>query len=440
LQPATAIPGQVLFTPVLPVATKTFTTTGGCDSTVTLHLTINYSPVSAVIAAPAGLSGCPGTGVALTATINDGGNGAISSYQWLLNGNPIGGATAASYTALQSGNYSLKATNANGCSITAAGVAVTVADNTPPVVHTQNLTVYLDASGNAVITAAQVNNGSTDNCAISTMSLDKTNFNCSDVGVKTVTLTVTDASNNTATGTAAITVADNTKPTVIVQNISVTLGAGGTATITAAQVNNGSSDNCAIASMVLDKTSFSCANIGSNTVTLTVTDVYGNSDFKTATVNVIGTTYVTNTNTGKNFCTIQAAINDVQTVAGHNLEVQPGTYNEQVLVNKAVTIKGIGASQPVVSFTGTTTGKKTLFDVSVNNVSIENLNIRVDQARLISAIIASSASLNNISVKNNRIDAYASSNAAPAGSYSDRNAVSINYSGLPISGFHQVLM
>ena len=41
-----------------------------------------------------------------------------------------------------------------------------------------------------------INNGSTDNCSIQSMSLDSTNFDCSEVGANTVTLYVTDVNNN----------------------------------------------------------------------------------------------------------------------------------------------------------------------------------------------------------------------------------------------------
>jgi len=176
-------------------------------------------------------------------------------------------------------------TDNNGWTNTATQT-VTVTDTEKPVVHTQNVTVYLDASGNATVNVAQVNNNSTDNCGISSYSLSKTNFNCSNLGANTVTLTVTDASGNANTATATITVKDNTAPTAIAQPITVYLNAGGTATVTAAQVNNNSTDNCGISSYSLSKTSFNCSNLGANTVTLTVTDASGNAASTTAIVTV----------------------------------------------------------------------------------------------------------------------------------------------------------
>ncbi|MDB5122453.1 MAG: hypothetical protein JWP94_582 [Mucilaginibacter sp.] len=179
----------------------------------------------------------------------------------------------------------LTLSDAAGNTSTASAV-VTVQDNVPPIAIAQAITVQLDATGNAVITAAQINNGSTDNCAIATYSLDKTTFDCSNVGANTVTLTVTDTHGNASTATAVVTVQDNVPPVVIAQNITVQLDAIGNAVITAAQVNNGSTDNCAIATYTLDKSTFDCSNVGANTVTLTVTDIHGNASTATAVVSI----------------------------------------------------------------------------------------------------------------------------------------------------------
>src|SRR6185295_12357741 len=39
-----------------------------------------------------------------------------TTYQWYLNGNPIQGATSKTYTTKDKGNYTVKITDANGCS------------------------------------------------------------------------------------------------------------------------------------------------------------------------------------------------------------------------------------------------------------------------------------------------------------------------------------
>ncbi|MCB0568201.1 MAG: HYR domain-containing protein, partial [Phaeodactylibacter sp.] len=106
------------------------------------------------------------------------------------------------------------------------------------------------------------------------------------VGTTTETYVADDGMGNTATCSFSVTVQDNQAPTAMCQNATVQLNAGGSASVTAAQVNNSSSDNCGVASLSVSPNTFSCANVGPNAVTLTVTDVNGNSASCSATVTV----------------------------------------------------------------------------------------------------------------------------------------------------------
>jgi hypothetical protein len=163
---------------------------------------------------------------------------------------------------------------------------VTVEDNTNPTAICQSITVQLDANGDASITAAQIDNGSNDACGIASLSLDVTSFDCSNIGANPVILTVTDNYGNVSTCSATVTIEDNVAPVAICQSITVQLDANGNASITTADINNGSNDACGIASLSLDITSFDCSNVGANTVVLTVTDNNGNVSTCPATVTV----------------------------------------------------------------------------------------------------------------------------------------------------------
>ncbi|MBK9357829.1 MAG: hypothetical protein IPN08_10645 [Bacteroidales bacterium] len=136
-------------------------------------------------------------------------------------------------------------------------------DNNDPVAVCQNITIQLDATGNALITPAQINNGSTDDCGIAGLALSRTAFTCTDISTNPnlVTLTVTDNSGNTSTCNAYVTVEDITPPTAVCQNITVQLDVTGHASITASQINNGSSDACGIASMSVSPDAFDCSDI-----------------------------------------------------------------------------------------------------------------------------------------------------------------------------------
>jgi len=159
-------------------------------------------------------------------------------------------------------------------------------DAIAPTAVCQNITVNLDPSGNATITAEQVNNGSSDACGIASMSVSPSLFTCANIGANTVTLTVTDNSGNVSNCSATITVKDVTPPTPICKNLVVQLDQNGTASIIASQIDNGSSDVCSAVSLSVSPNNFTCLNLGPNTVILTVTDVSGNSSTCNATVTV----------------------------------------------------------------------------------------------------------------------------------------------------------
>ena len=180
----------------------------------------------------------------------------------------------------------LTVTDASG-NVSTASAVVTVEDNVAPVAVAQDITVQLDAAGQATITAAQFDGGSTDACGIASLELDVTDFTCSNVGLNTVRLTATDVNGNVSTTKAVVTVEDNVAPAVLAQDITVQLDASGNVSVTAAQIDNGSNDACGIALLRLDVASFTCANVGPNTVTLTAIDVNGNSASAAATVTVV---------------------------------------------------------------------------------------------------------------------------------------------------------
>ncbi|MBK8923816.1 MAG: hypothetical protein IPM81_20400 [Saprospirales bacterium] len=61
----------------------------------------------------------------------------------------------------------------------------------------------------AIVAASDVNNSSSDNCPGVTVSIDNGTFDCDDLGQNIVILTATDASNNTASCMAVVTVVDD---------------------------------------------------------------------------------------------------------------------------------------------------------------------------------------------------------------------------------------
>uniref|UniRef100_UPI00248FCC6E HYR domain-containing protein n=1 Tax=Aquimarina aggregata TaxID=1642818 RepID=UPI00248FCC6E len=180
----------------------------------------------------------------------------------------------------------LTVTDNNG-NIASCNATVTVQDTTPPVASCKPISLVLDAFGNVNITPQDIDNGSSDTCGSVSLSANKTTFDCTNLGINTVTLTVTDINGNSSTCDATVTILDDINPVAVCQNITVSLDVTGNTSITGLDVDNGSFDNCqGTLTRALSKSSFDCTDIGSNMITLTVTDSAGNSDTCTASVTV----------------------------------------------------------------------------------------------------------------------------------------------------------
>lgn len=101
--------------------TVTVTNSNGCKNTsAAVAVTVNPVPAATATAASA-VTFCQGGSVTINANTGTG-----LTYEWLLGGSPIGGATTSSYTANASGSYAVKVTNGFNCSTTSAAVTVTV--------------------------------------------------------------------------------------------------------------------------------------------------------------------------------------------------------------------------------------------------------------------------------------------------------------------------
>lgn len=167
---------------------------------------------------------------------------------------------------------------------------VTVVDNVNPNAICRTTPLTLSLVGSTVsTTVAAIDNGSNDNCALATLTLSQSTFNCSNVGNNTVTLTATDSSGNIASCNATVVVNDVTNPTPFCVNPTIQLDANGNAGVAAVDLNTGSFDNCSIDTVLAnsqDSVFFTCADLGSNTVNVFMSDPSNNSATCPSTVTV----------------------------------------------------------------------------------------------------------------------------------------------------------
>ncbi|MCH4821721.1 T9SS type A sorting domain-containing protein [Gramella lutea] len=212
-------------------------------------------------------------------------SGGTTPYSYSWSGPNVNSVTTQDINNLIVGTYTITVTDASS-STAQKTITLNYDDNISPTAVARNLTIQLDNSGLASIAPSDIDNGSTDNCAIDFLSLNISDFSCNDVGANNVILTVTDVNNNTDTATATVTVEDNVNPVAITQDITVQLDNSGNVSIAEDAVNNGSTDACGGLTFDTNITDFDCNDVGPNTVTLTVTDENGNTDTATATVTV----------------------------------------------------------------------------------------------------------------------------------------------------------
>jgi hypothetical protein len=193
-------------------------------------------------------------------------------------------------------------TDGNGCSNSCTFTIVV--DNTPPVAKTKDITISLSAAGSASILASDVNNGSSDNCTIQSMSVSPNTFTCANVGPNTVTLTVTDTNGNVDTETAIVTVQDLTVPVFLFSSIPVSKTyylAANSCTALVGWKAPTVTDACGVTSIVSSDATYNDLGVtllekGVHTITYTATDVNGTSSTASFIITVIDNIAPTITN------------------------------------------------------------------------------------------------------------------------------------------------
>ena len=111
------------------------------------------------------------------------------------------------------GTYFVTVTDDNEC-VASNSVELVNLDTEAPIVSLQDLELYLDPTGLATVTYDQLNNGSSDNCAIDSVNFNGLSFSCNDIGDIDLTISIFDAAGNSSSGTATVTIADTLAPII----------------------------------------------------------------------------------------------------------------------------------------------------------------------------------------------------------------------------------
>ena len=234
-----------------------------CSST-----TFQLAPITVSTPPTAAITG-NATVCATATTTLDAGAG-FASYAWA---HSVTGQTVT----VGAGTYTVTVTDNNQCTASASHTISAITAPTPTVTSVavcSGATGTIDAG--AGYTAYIWSNGATSQTITATPN--------------TYTVTVTAANGCTGTASGTITGTDTVDPTMLCQNVTLPLGGTGSVTVTTADIDNGSTDNCGSLTLsITGQTTFTCADIGTPvTVSLNGDDGNGNITSCSATVTVTG--------------------------------------------------------------------------------------------------------------------------------------------------------
>jgi hypothetical protein len=228
-------------------------------------------------------------------------------------------------------------TMTNSCGTASCTFQVVVEDHEPPTIIAPNM-VVVDADANCSATGVNLGHAITgDNCAVLSVTNDApATF---PLGNTTVTWTVTDVNHNTNTATQVVTVIDHTDPVIVCpDDIILTANtvfhgvAGSEASYEAT-----ATDNCGTVSLSYSIPSGNFFAIGSTPVTVTATDVQGNS--VSCTFNVI----------------VKCVLPTITCPSDKLVNTDAGRCYANVSYSPTITL-GLPAATVSYAFTGATTG------------------------------------------------------------------------------------
>ncbi len=167
---------------------------------------------------------------------------------------------------------------------------VNVFDTLAPNLVTNNtIEVYLNTSGEAIVTESMINNGTNDNCDYTIYFTDT--FNCSTVGLQNINVWAEDASGNISdTNVVNITVVDSINPTLsVLDTVTIYLDTFGQSTVDFSTFDTGSYDNCSLTTTSLSVDTFYCSDLGYQNIEISALDASNNLSSQQVTVLILDT-------------------------------------------------------------------------------------------------------------------------------------------------------
>jgi hypothetical protein len=245
----------------------------GCTSTASVTVSANTTDLLATLSSSNPSCNGLANGQAAIAPVN---GTAPYAYSWSSGGHDQ------SETGLTTGNYQVTVMDVYGCSFIGS-----VQLTEPPA-----LTLVPDAIDNTVCVNAP--DGSITLTAGGGTGMIQISWSNGQSGPMATGLvageyqaTATDANGCTATTSATVKAIDTEGPVIQAANTTLALGAAGSITLTLANLGATVTDNCGLTSVTIIPGSFDCNQLGNQMVTISGTDLSGNSASRDILVHVI---------------------------------------------------------------------------------------------------------------------------------------------------------
>lgn len=234
----------------------------------------------------------------------------------------------------------------------------TVIDSIPPTITTLNTVLFLNQSGYALLNQSSVIGTSSDNCQVASFSVSSSLFDCSSLGNNSIVVKFYDSSGNVANASAIVTVRS---PPFIVSCVNVTLYlSNGLAILNPSSLVSSTSYTCGLLNYTASKVNFTCADIGSQSVILTLTDSLN----QTATCNATVTVQRSNTPSIQCYQNVSLPLSNINSTV---------PINQSNVVEKIVddcSVSTLTISPPTVSFTS---ASQSTFSINVTAIDSTGL-------------------------------------------------------------------
>ncbi len=187
-------------------------------------------------------------------------------------------------------NFFIKDLNGDGITeifhhnLMGTNLIVFVKDVTPPVVKLKTIsTLKLNENQKLTIEFKDIDGGTFDDVKLDKITLSKSNFDCSNLGVNKIEVEVTDHAGNKSKSNFEFILT----PFLNLKNLTIQIPANGVKNLAFEELLNSQLPNCTFKEVILSKASFTCADLGTSKVTFTAKDASGNTSTAEVTVTVV---------------------------------------------------------------------------------------------------------------------------------------------------------